>query len=142
MTADTPSTYTQPEATEAAFYAAFGKLDIVAMRRAWWLSDQISCIHPGGKLLRGRNAVMSSWEEIFRAHEPPTVDYRLIQTTRDQNLVVHTVEERVKSGESDRHALVLATNIYTLVDDSWRMLAHHASLPLVDPRPEPQPPLH
>ena len=142
MTADTLHPHAQPEATEAAFYAAFGKLDVLSMRRLWWVSDRISCIHPGGKLLQGYDAVMNSWEEIFRAHKPPTVGYRLIQATHDQNLVVHIVEERVKSGDSDRQAVVLATNIYTLVDGSWRMLAHHASLPLVDPKPEPAPPLH
>ena len=142
MTIDTPSGHAQPEATEAAFYAAFGKLDVVAMRRVWWASDRISCIHPGGKLLQGYDAVMNSWEAIFRAHRPPTVDYRLIQATHGQNLAIHIVEERVKSGERDRQAVVLATNIYTLVDGGWRMLAHHASLPLVDPKPEPAPPLH
>ena len=132
--------FAEPEHAEDAFYTAFAKLDIVQMREVWSDADNISCIHPGGTLLLGRDAVLKSWAEIFHAHQPPKVSHRLIKTSRDHNLAVHIVEERVQSGDNDRQALVLATNIYTRTDNGWHMSAHHASLPLVEK--EPPPPLH
>ena len=138
-TKNTPA-YSEPELAEDAFYTAFSGLDIAQMHSVWSDKDEVSCIHPGGTLLLGRDAVLTSWAEIFQAHRPPKVSYRLLQVNRDRNLVIHTVEERVQTGDNGRQALVLATNIYTRTNDGWRMLAHHASLPLVEH--EPSPPLH
>ena len=40
--------------------------------------------------------------------------------------------EKVSSGTGGRRAVILATNVYLFTDAGWRMLAHHASLPLVE----------
>ena len=125
--------YHDPTAAEAAFYAAFGALDLDQMKTVWLESPASSCIHPGGGLLQGIEAIITSWAEIFRDSEPPQVAHRLIQAATDEHLVVHTVQEEVSSRAGQRRALILATNIYQLTDDGWRMLAHHASLPLVEP---------
>ena len=136
-------TFPDPTDTEAAFYAAFRRLDIGQMEDVWLDSAKASCVHPGGGLLLGIDAVLASWGEIFRDSQPPQVEYRLIQTSTDAVLAVHTVEEIVRSGSGERRARVLASNVYRLVDGSWRMLAHHASLPLVDPPARKhQKPLH
>lgn len=136
--------YSDPAAAEAAFYAAFAALDLEQMRAVWLDSPDSSCIHPGGGLLQGAAAILGSWGEIFRDSEPPRVAHRLVQATSDAHLVVHTVEEDVSSGAGQRRALILATNIYRLTDDGWRMLAHHASLPLVESKAAPprRTPLH
>ena len=42
------------------------------------------------------------------------------------------VPHPVPSSSGTRRAVVLATNIYGYIDGGWRMLAHHASLPLVE----------
>ncbi len=136
--------FKEPAAVENAFYDAFRALDVDAMQNVWMDSLTVSCIHPGGELLQGYAAVIDSWADIFTGSEPPQVEYRLVQSNASDNLAVHTVEERVSTGSGARRAVVLATNIYGLVDGEWRMLAHHASLPLVEPRSESeaQPPLH
>lgn len=133
-------TFPDPSNTEAAFYAAFRELDIDRMRDIWLPAPEVSCVHPGGGLLQGVEAVLGSWKEIFRDTQPPQVEYRLIQSTTEARLAVHTVEERVSSGSTGRHARVIATNVYRLIDGSWRMLAHHASLPLVEPSAARRPP--
>lgn len=126
--------FPDPAAAEEAFYAAFRTLDLEQMKTVWSGSADDSCIHPGGGLLQGADVVLASWAEIFRDSAPPQVRHRLIQTTSDERLAVHTVEESVSTGSGQRHAVILATNIYARGEDGWRMLAHHASLPLVERR--------
>ncbi len=133
-------TFPDPSDTEAAFYAAFRELDIDRMGDIWLTAPEVSCVHPGGGLLQGTDAVLASWKEIFRDTRPPQVEYQLIQSTTEARLAVHTVEERVSSGSTGRHARVIATNVYRLIHGSWRMLAHHASLPLVQPSAVRRPP--
>ena len=127
-------------AAEAAFYDAFRELDLEQMRAVWLDSATASCIHPGGGLLQGADAILASWAEMFRGSQVPQVRYRLIQASVDEHMVVHTVEENVNSGNGQRSALVLATNVYTCISGRWHMLAHHASLPLVEPQQKQQPP--
>lgn len=124
-------------AAEAAFYDAFRELDIARMRSVWLNSNDASCIHPGGGLLQGADEVLASWAEMFRNSQVPQVTHRLIQVSSDRHLAVHTVEEKVSSGSGRRSARVLATNVYAQHDGGWQMLAHHASLPLVEPQEQP-----
>lgn len=123
---------------EAAFYAAFRNLDLAQMKAVWLDSATASCIHPGGGLLQGTDAIIASWTEMFRDSHVPQVKHRLIQASTDEHLAVHTVEESVSTGQHS--ALILATNIYTRVEGRWHMLAHHASLPLIEPQQEQPPP--
>jgi ketosteroid isomerase-like protein len=134
--------FPDPAAAEAAFYAAFRALDVEQMGRVWLVSPDASCIHPGGALLQGTDAILASWAAIFRDSRPPRVLYRTLQISADRHLAVHTVEENVNSGS--RQAVILATNVYRYSGGGWRMLAHHASLPLVESRAAPpaRPPLH
>jgi hypothetical protein len=124
--------FEDPTTAEAAFYAAFRALDDKRMRSVWSDSATTSCIHPGGGLIRGTGAIIESWRTIFRGSRAPRLAYRLLGTNADGHLAVHTVEEEI-AGASGRGAVVLATNVYGRFDDGWRMLAHHASLPLVEP---------
>lgn len=124
--------YPDPAAAEAAFYAAFSALDLAGMTAVWANSPETSCIHPGGGLLRGTPTILASWAGIFTGSEPPQIRHRVLQASSDRRLAVHTVEEAVNSGAGKRRAVILATNVYIHAGDGWRLLAHHASLPLVD----------
>ena len=135
--------YPDPAAAEKAFYAAFRSLDLEQMKSVWMDSSSSSCIHPGGGLLQGIDDILASWAEIFRDSTPPRIEHRLIQASTDERLAVHTVREDINSGSGSQRAVVLATNIYGYIDGGWRMLAHHASLPLVETQPAAtQTPLH
>ena len=87
--------FSDPGAAESAFYDAFQSMDIDKMRQVWADSVNTSCIHPGGQLLQGTEAVVASWSSIFRESQPPQISYRVIQTRIDERLAVHTVEETV-----------------------------------------------
>lgn len=120
------------EAIESAFYAAFAMRDIDAMQQLWLQADNTVCVHPGGPLLRGNTEILQSWSEILSNSSKPEISYRQIQRLTAGDLAIHTVEELIRPAESkESPTRVIATNVYMNTPDGWRMLAHHASLPLV-----------
>jgi uncharacterized protein (TIGR02246 family) len=134
-----------PSKVERTFYEAFSRLDLETMQRLWAEDADVSCIHPGGPLIQGKDGVIQSWGEIFTSASPPTIEYRVLSTRAAEDLAVHLVEERIRpSGERSAEATrVLATNVYVVREGGWRMLAHHASLPLVGgSKGRPRGPLH
>lgn len=124
---------TDPRQAEAAFYAAFGARDLTAMIAIWSDSPQALCIHPGGPPLHGPEAILQSWTEILGNAAPPEVRYTELQQVLSGDLAIHVVEERIRPGRSpDAPTRVIATNVYRREPDArWRLLVHHASLPLM-----------
>ena len=120
--------FSSPEAAEEAFYRALHKSDLDLMMAVWDEDENISCVHPGGQRLDGRAAVRQSWEQIF-AHSPG-MEFRLTDESRfdDQNLTVHVVHEHIRLGkDKDYQPPVIATNVYRMTENGWRMVMHHAS---------------
>jgi hypothetical protein len=122
--------YVSPDAAEAAFYTAFAHCDLQAMD-AVWANAEVICIHPGSSVIAGRDLVIRSWSHILTNAEPPILNIEVLSRTVHDNLAVHVVEERIRpAGSSPESTLtVLATNVYCLQTDGWRLLQHHASTP-------------
>ncbi len=119
--------YSTPQEAEAAFYAAFQRKDARAMMAVWAEGNDVVCVHPGGRMLIGADAVRASWETIFR-HGPAlhfVVEER--QRTEDGELALHVVQEHIRVGGEMAPAPVLATNAYRRTANGWRMILHHAS---------------
>lgn len=125
--------YPNPSSVEASFYAAFNKQDTSSMRDLWWDNLKAYCIHPGGPALQGLASIIESWEKILAATDPPSINYRTVDETLDGNLAIHIVEESIRPSKSSSNppSLVLATNIYIRDEGGWKMMVHHATLPLV-----------
>lgn len=125
--------FTTPDETERAFYKAFQQLDLDAMRRVWTGQNTAVCIHPGGPLITGSQAVLESWAEIFQSASPPEIRFRILSRTLSADLAVHVVEEHVRPSRASTSevSLVLATNIYQRNGTAWRLIEHHASLPVM-----------
>lgn len=121
-----------PEAAEEAFYAAFAATDLAAMAEVWGEAPETLCIHPGGGPLQGKAAVMQSWMEIFSAAQPPTIEVEPVASMKSGDLAVRVLLESIRPNASPAEAVnrVLATNVYWFQDGSWRLVEHHASLPL------------
>jgi len=123
-----------PQEAESAFYRAFQRRDVNAMMAVWSDDTDIVCVHPGGPMLIGRDAVRASWEEIFR--RAPEMQFTVAESHRTASaaLALHVVQEHIRVGSDNAPAPVLVTNAYRLTDTGWRMILHHAS-----PAPTPAP---
>lgn len=120
--------YATPEEAEAAFYAAFQYADIDAMMGVWDAGNAIICIHPMGMALRGRAAVEASWRQIFEGGGKLLFELECASRYRDERLAAHCVHENIRYGaQFDQRSLVIATNVYTLTENGWRMVLHHGS---------------
>ncbi len=120
--------FATPDEAETAFYTAFANTDLDAMMRVWLDSDVVTCIHPVGPRISGQQAVRASWMEVFR--NSGGLRFRLAEVSRTQDalLSIHVLHEYISvPGESGERPPAVATNIYQLTQDGWRMLLHHAS---------------
>ena len=110
-------------ATNEAFYRAFNQKDVEAMDRVWSASDSISCIHPGWNVLRGREAVLDSWQAILtNAGQPRIVTGGAFATCTGDTAVV--ICRELVAGSA-----LVATNVFVLESGAWRLL-HHQSGPV------------
>lgn len=133
--------FATPEAAEAAFYDAFERADLDAMMRVWARDDSIVCIHPMGPRLLGRRAVENSWRDILGGGPSMRFHITGLHATRHALVAVHCVHENISHGaQFSQHAIMIATNLYQLTDQGWRMVLHHASPKLASPPAPAEPP--
>lgn len=115
-----------PDEAEAVYYEAFMHCDKDVMAVLWAQGDVV-CIHPGSAAIIGHDAVVRSWTHIFANARPPEIKFTVMRKTVTDALAVHLVAEEISSA-GGAATLVLATNVYQLIDNSWLMVEHHASL--------------
>lgn len=123
-------------AANAAFYAAFEKLDLAAMREVWLEDASIMCIHPGWPLCRGSDEVDESWRRIFE--NTPYIEFgiRVIDHGIDGQHGWAVCEESILQSTPNglSRSIVLSTNLFVELDGQWRMILHHGS-PVARPVP-------
>ncbi len=122
-----PTVFATPEDAEVGFYSALSNSDLDAMLAVWADDEAIVCVHPGGERLQGRDAVAESWRQMFAApQQEMRFELEDARFVKDDLLSIHTLRERiVVNGQTA--GVAIATNVYQLVDGSWRLLLHHAS---------------
>jgi len=123
-------------AANAAFYAAFEMLDADAMARAWSETMPVTCIHPNGALLEGRDAVMESWRTIFRSTSSIhfVLDDVRAFVAGDAAWVVLNEVIDARHGEAQISAAARATNVFTKDASGWKLVHHHAEPPVAAPK--------
>lgn len=122
------SLFSTPEAAEQAFYEAFANADLAAMMAVWAERDFVECIHPMGDRVQGYDAVEENWREIFEGGLRVRFKLSNVHRTRDERIAVHVLYEYLSAaGDSDGWSPVITTNVFQLIDNSWRMTHHHAS---------------
>ena len=114
--------------TEALFYEALKTGDIEKLMACWSDEDEIVCVHPGGARLVGPAAIRSAFDAMF-ANGAIRAQPLKVCKVQSLSASVHSVVERieVQTEEGPHHAYVVATNVYHLTPQGWRMVAHHAS---------------
>ena len=100
------------------FYRAFAAGDVAAMETLWSPRVDVSCIHPGWQALVDRVAVMKSWQAILAS--PPAVRCLGARVFLEGKRAYVICYETVGDG------MLVATNIFSLEDEVWRMIHHQA----------------
>jgi hypothetical protein len=117
---------------ESAFYSAFEMGDVQLMDAVLAL-EGVSCIHPGTTVILGRDAVLDSWAKILQNINEPAFYTEVLNRSLVDNIAVHLVAERIAVDHQPDAvtSLVLATNVYILQQNGWRLMMHHASVPSI-----------
>jgi hypothetical protein len=109
-----------------ALYAAFAGRDIEAMDALWSRHCPVSIIHPGWKLVTGRESVMRSWQSILcNADMPPITCHRAAANVLGDTAVVTCYEEI-------GGAVLAASNVFVREEGQW-LLVHHQAGPCNEP---------
>ncbi|MGD9484638.1 nuclear transport factor 2 family protein [Streptomyces sp. TRM70308] len=137
------------EAANTAFYDALESGDYEALA-GQWLDGDVSVVHPGWPVLRGRGEVLRSYALIMANTEYVQFFLTDVETSVIGDTALVTCTENILSGgpaEADGSAgplvggLVVATNVFRRdVDGAWRVWAHHGSPVMVDEDAEEGPP--
>jgi ketosteroid isomerase-like protein len=138
MTADVDAV----TAANAELYAAFEEGDVDRMEAIWDEAEDVSCIHPGWPLLRGRARVLRSWSVIMANTNYIQFFLTGVHVVIDADVAVVTCEENILTAVADpdgglsQSAKVVSTNVFRRRDDGWRLWLHHGS-PVLAPSEEP-----
>ncbi|MGH8670647.1 MAG: YybH family protein [Burkholderiales bacterium] len=136
------SVFPTPQDAEEAFYTAFERASLDDMMEVWADDETILCIHPMGPMLQGTPAVQESWRQLFNGAAALRFHISDPQYFRDGLLSVHIVRENIYVGDDTKpQPPILATNVYQLTEQGWRMVLHHASpsSPVATTAPETKP---
>ena len=118
-----------PSDCEAAFYDAFERADLNLMTAVWADEPGVICIHPQGSRLAGLTAIRESFAEIFSHGPNANLKVSELRKHQGQTLAIHSVYETfVAPGQPAPMAPVLATNVFLLTPNGWRMVLHHGSI--------------
>jgi len=122
-------------AANAAFYAAFEARDLDAMSDVWEHTDRTSCVHPGWPILTGWASVAASWFALFDG--PQRLQFIVtgteVRVAGDTAWV--TCNENLIEGAGAATSSVAATNVFARGDGGWRLVHHHGSPIVQQPRP-------
>ena len=117
-----------PDEIEQQFYEALQRGDIERLMAVWSDDEEISCVHPGGPRVAGAVAIRATFDAIFAngAVNARPENVRRLQT---HACAVHSVLEHIQimTTEGPQSAWVVATNVYVLAAQGWRLVSHHAS---------------
>ena len=103
-------------AANDAFYEAFARGDAPALE-GLWAGRGVACIHPGWPPLDGRDAVLESWRQIFRAGGP-NIRCGGGRAYVHGNTAFVICIEHLDGGD------LVATNYFVREADTWK-IAHH-----------------
>jgi ketosteroid isomerase-like protein len=106
------------------------------MSELWSKHSKVACLHPGGRLLSGRPAVLASFRELLAAAPA----WKMVSRDASVHLLGEAAFVTCLEANGDQPAHLAATNVFVLEEGRWRMVHHHAG-PLSVPEPRRPPSL-
>lgn len=113
----------------ARFYEAFEHGSLDAMEDIWHEVSYVRCIHPGGGVLEGRDAVLEGWRRMFEGDMAMKFALRNVRAEVHGRIGVVVLAEEVayQSGVLSHTTTILATNVFEHDGKQWKMIHHHGS---------------
>ena len=102
------------------FYQAFRNADIHAMETLWSSKHDVAVIHPSWPAIHGRESVLSSWRQIIEAGNTPDIQCIDAKASLLGNFAFVICTETLNQGQ------LVATNIFVLEENRWRIVHHQA----------------
>ena len=113
-------------AANTAFYAAFNTRDLDAMAALWSSHADLTCVHPGWNVLRGREAVMESWRAILANPQQPNIvgaaEHAQMLRSGGSSVAALVVGRELVGGSP-----IVVTNVFRREGLDWKLVHHHAS---------------
>lgn len=111
------------------FYESLENFDLGKMKSLWFRGEGVRCIHPGWDAINGYEAVIESWDQVFRNTGWMRVTPTDVSTWRLGELGLVYCSENITAKHDDEIgvAVTMATNVFRQTDEGWRMILHHAS---------------
>ncbi|WP_421109195.1 nuclear transport factor 2 family protein [Streptomyces sp. NEAU-S77] len=121
-----------------ALYEAMEQGDHGALDRLWLDSaeTEVSCVHPGWPVLRGRGEVLRSYALIMANTDYIQFFLTDVEVSVMADTALVTCTENILSGAPAEEEgqlgplvgqLVVATNVFRRTDDGWKVWSHHGS---------------
>jgi ketosteroid isomerase-like protein len=126
-----PAPPSSADDVEQQFYEALQHGDLDRLMAVWSDDDEISCVHPGGPRMVGAAAIRLAFDTMFAGGVEVHVHPEQVRRLQTHGCAVHSVLEHVSDnapGHVAQSAWIVATNVYVLTPQGWRMVSHHASL--------------
>ena len=125
----TPPEHRDVLTVNAAFYAAFENQDLDAMSDVWDHADDVTCVHPGWRQLRGWGSISASWFALFGGPQELQFIVTGAHVHVSGDVAWVTCTENLLGTPSTQ--TVAATNVFRRLGDRWKLVHHHGS-PVAD----------
>lgn len=133
----TPADVVEVEAANQEYYSAFEAGDLDRMSALWAFDSdaegQVTCVHPGWPMLRGRAEVLRSWALIMANTTYIQFVLTDVQATVHGDVAMVTCGENVltaaEGSESEFAAggSIVASKVFVRTESGWRLWLHHGS---------------
>ncbi|MCD9593402.1 nuclear transport factor 2 family protein [Streptomyces sp. 8ZJF_21] len=121
-----------------ALYDAMEQGDHSTLQRLWLDSPdtEVSCVHPGWPVLRGRGEVLRSYALIMANTDYIQFFLTDVEVSVMTDTALVTCTENILSGAPAEEEgqlgplvgqLVVATNVFRRTEDGWKVWSHHGS---------------
>lgn len=116
-------------AVNERFYQALGERDIELMKTVFVRDVRAGCTHPGWIMLRGWEAIMQSWENVFDPEDQLHTNLHNITVDIKSDTAWVTCIQELTYIKRDPVMMnvSVSTNIFEKSESGWLMLIHHAS---------------
>jgi|CXWL01.1.fsa_nt_gi uncharacterized protein (TIGR02246 family) len=116
-------------ALNARFYQALCTQNLLEMEEIWAHGPNARCVHLGSSLIRGWDAIRTSWRLFFSraiclSVEPQDAQVAVLGLAAVVNCVEH-ITMFTHQGSLDLRAQ--ATNVFEKHQGRWHLMLHHAS---------------